>query len=58
MQLMDLQGKVLKQEKMQTGILTYAQQQINVRSMASGTYILTVTDEEGNRQTEKVIIAR
>src|SRR6266496_2843427 len=58
MQLVSLQGKTLKQEKMQAGVLKYMQQQMNVTGIASGTYFLTVIDEKGSRQTEKVIIAR
>src|SRR6266536_129231 len=58
MQLVSLQGKPLKQEKMQTGTLKHAQLQMNVTGIASGTYFLVVIDEKGNRQTEKVIIAR
>ena len=58
MQLVSLQGKTLKQEKMQTGALKYVQQQMNVAGLASGTYFLVVIDEKGKRQTEKVIVAR
>src|SRR6266536_286181 len=58
MQVVNLQGKPLKQEKMQTGTLKHAQLQMNVTGIASGTYFLVVIDEKGNRQTEKVIIAR
>ncbi len=58
MQLVNLQGKTLKQEKMQAGVLKYIQQQINVTGIASGTYFLVVIDEKGKRQTEKVIVAR
>ncbi len=58
MQLINLQGKMLKQEKMQTGVLKYIQQQINVAGIASGTYFFVVIDEKGKRKTEKVIISR
>ena len=58
MQLVSLQGKTLKQEKMQAGVLKYMQQQMNVTGIASGTYFLTVIDEKGSRQTETAIIAR
>jgi len=57
-QLVNLQGKAVRQDKIQTGFTKYTQQQLNVRNMASGAYFLTVIDEKGNRQTEKVIIAR
>ena len=58
MQLVSLQGKTLKQEKMQAGVLKYTQQQMNITGIASGDYFLVVIYEKGNRQTEKVIIAR
>lgn len=57
LQLISLQGKMLQQEKIQT-IENYARKQINVSGIASGTYFLVIMDEKGNRQTEKVIIAR
>jgi hypothetical protein len=57
-QLIDLQGKAVKQEKTQTGVSKYAHQQMNVADIAGGTYLLVILDEKGNRQTEKVIIAR
>jgi hypothetical protein len=56
-QLLSLQGKVLKQEKLQPGHLKKVQQQMDVASLAGGTYLLTVIDESGDRQTEKVIVA-
>ena len=58
MQLVNLHGEVLKQEKIQTDQVKYTQQQMNVTASASGSYFLIVIDEKGNRQTEKVIIAR
>jgi uncharacterized repeat protein (TIGR03803 family) len=57
-QLLNLQGKIMLQGKMQTGFTKYAQQQLNIGNVASGVYFLTVIDENGNRQTEKVVIAR
>ena len=57
LQLINLQGKMIKQEKIETGNAKYAQQQMKVSDIASGTYFLTVIDEKGNRQTQKVIIA-
>ena len=56
-QLINLQGKMLKQEKIQTGNAKYAQQKMNVSNIANGTYFLILIDEKGNRQTQKVIIA-
>jgi len=57
MQLMNLQGKVFKQERIKTSKPRYAQQQMNVEDIASGTYLLVVINKNGNRQTEKVVIA-
>jgi len=57
-QLINLQGKVMMQEKVQTGFTKYAQRQLNIGNVASGVYFLTVMDKKGNRQTEKVVIAR
>jgi len=58
MQLLNLQGKVMMQEKIQTGYSKYAQQQFNIGDVASGVYFLNVIDEKGDRQTEKVIVAK
>ncbi|TKK67474.1 T9SS type A sorting domain-containing protein [Ilyomonas limi] len=58
LQLTNLQGKVLKEAKLQTmGNEWHAQQRFNVSDMASGTYLIVVLDEEGNKQTKKVVIA-
>ncbi len=56
-QLVSMQGKVLKQDEMQAVVLKSMQQQIDVTGITSGTYFLVVIDEKGNRQTEKVIVA-
>ena len=57
LQLLSLQGRVLRQEKIQP-VTNYAEQQMVVTGFANGTYLLVVMDEKGNRQTEKVIIER
>ena len=57
-QLLNIQGKALMQEKMETTHSSYAQHQLDVGNIAGGTYLLVVIDEKGNRQTEKVIISR
>ncbi|MEJ7684998.1 MAG: Calx-beta domain-containing protein [Segetibacter sp.] len=54
-QLLNAYGVVLKQEKVQT--LRNALQ-INVTDVSSGVYYVAVIDDKGNRQTEKVIVAR
>jgi hypothetical protein len=56
-QLISMQGQILLQKKMQA-VVKFANEQLDVSSLASGTYLLVVLDEAGNRQTEKVIIAR
>ena len=56
-QLADMQGKMLQEKKVQTGIAKFAQQQIDVTRVTSGIYFITVFDENGNRQTKKVIVA-
>jgi hypothetical protein len=57
-QLMSLEGKLIKEGKLQTAIAKYAQQQMNVNSLAAGVYWLVVFDENGIRKTEEVVIAR
>ena len=56
-QLTDMQGKVLKETKVQAANMKYAQQQFNVAGIANGTYFIVVQDEHGNRKSEKVIVA-
>ena len=56
-QLINVQGTVLKQERFNIGNLKYAQRQMNITAIASGSYLLVVTDEKGNRKTKKVIVA-
>jgi uncharacterized repeat protein (TIGR03803 family) len=57
-QLSDINGRSLLQRKVQTSPTKFAQQQINVVHYANGVYFITVSDEKGNRQTKKLIIAR
>lgn len=52
-----MEGKVIKQEKWQTGQAKSVQQKMVVAGLTGGVYLLTATDEKGNMQTEKVIIA-
>ena len=58
LQLRDLEGKLLRQQKLQVGQAKTAQQKMDVAALASGIYLLTVIDEKGNIKTEKVIISR
>ncbi|HRI21375.1 MAG TPA: Calx-beta domain-containing protein, partial [Panacibacter sp.] len=55
-QLRDLEGKLLKQEKIQTSSLTTMQHSMNVSAIANGAYFVTIIDEKGKRQTEKLIV--
>lgn len=55
-QLRTLEGKVLKQEKVQMSALKSAQQQIDVSGFANGMYFINIIDEKGKIQTEKLII--
>lgn len=57
-QLKDLAGKILKQEKLQMSTLKSAQQSMNVSGYANGIYFVTAIDEKGNRRTEKLIVQR
>ena len=54
-ELLIIHSAVLKQEKLQTPVNGL---QINVKDVASGVYFLSVIDDKGNRQTERVIVAR
>ncbi|MEJ7676956.1 MAG: T9SS type A sorting domain-containing protein [Segetibacter sp.] len=56
--LSSIEGKGLKQEKLQTTSVKYAQQQFNVNDITSGIYLFVIIYEKGNRKTEKVIVAR
>jgi guanyl-specific ribonuclease Sa len=57
LQLRNLDGKALLEKKldMQSSVVT--QEQLNVRTFTTGLYLLTAINENGDRQTEKVIIA-
>ena len=57
LQLQDIQGRVLKQEKVKP-FSKLAQQQMNVSGLANGVYLLVVIDKNGIKQTEKVIIQK
>lgn len=58
LQLMNLQGKIIKEKKLQTANAKYAQQKMDVSDIAGGIYVLAAVDEKGNRKTAKVIIAK
>ncbi|NNV58073.1 T9SS type A sorting domain-containing protein, partial [Limnovirga soli] len=53
-----LDGKVLIQQKLQTGNTKTAQQKMEIAHLSNGTYLLTAIDEKGKIQTEKVIISK
>jgi len=52
-QLISLQGKVLRTIKTQGG----TSEQLDVENIAGGTYFLSVTDEQGAKQTVKLVVA-
>ena len=54
-QLSSMEGKILQQQKIQA-LPTKLMQQVDVSSYADGVYLVTVIDEKGNRQTEKLIV--
>ena len=57
-QLHNLQGKLMQQQKLLIGPEKATLQQLNVSKLANGTYLISVMDEKGNRKTEKVVIER
>lgn len=57
LQLQDIQGRVLRQEKVKP-FSKLAQQKINVAGLANGIYLLVVIDKNGIKQTEKVMVQK
>jgi len=57
-QLCSIDGRILHQQKLHILSAKSVQQQMNVASYSNGTYLVTVVDEKGNRQTEKLVIDR
>lgn len=58
LQLRSLEGRVLMRQKLLMSQSLTAQQKMDVSTLSSGIYLLTVTDQQGNVKTEKVIIER
>lgn len=58
LQLRGIEGRVLRQEKIQAASVKFEQRRIDVANLTSGTYLLMIIDEKGHIHTEKVIIAR
>ncbi len=58
LQLLNIQGEILRQEKLQTGISKLTLKEINVADIATGTYFITVFDEKGKRQTKSLLVER
>ena len=54
-QISDMQGKTLQQKKLQAGV-KFAQWQMDITKLANGTYIITVSDDKGNRETKQVVV--
>lgn len=55
-QLQTLEGKVIMRDKMNTATFKTAQQKIDVANIPNGVYIVTATDQQGNRQTAKLVV--
>jgi hypothetical protein len=58
LQLMDMQGKRLKLQTGEVFSAKTANLQMNVADVASGTYLLEILDEQGNKQISKVVVSR
>ena len=56
LQLINLQGKMMLQKKVEVKT-HFANEQMDVSSFASGTYLLLVVDDKGNRETKRVVIS-
>ena len=53
LQMSTIHGKILQQQKLQALSAKSMQHQMYVGNYANGTYMVTVSDEQGNRQTKK-----
>ena len=58
LQLQNLEGKMLKQQQVQSTNVKYGQYQIDLAGVTSGIYFLYVFDEHGSRHAEKVVVSR
>ena len=54
-QLQQMQGRVLKQEKIKS-FAKIARQQIDVSGLANGVYLLVIVSDKGIRHTEKIVV--
>ncbi len=57
-QLSTSEGRILQQQKLQAITSKFEQQPIDISTYTNGSYLVTVIDEKGNRQTEKLVIRR
>ncbi len=57
LRLTDLNGNTLRKAELQTNNFQLIQHELEVATLASGTYLLEVWDEKGNKRSEKVLIA-
>ena len=55
-QLQDMQGNVLKQQ--QLNLRDADQTQIDVSSFANGIYLLIITNNDGKRFAQKIVVKR
>ncbi|MBS1745751.1 MAG: T9SS type A sorting domain-containing protein, partial [Bacteroidetes bacterium] len=58
LELSDLYGRKLHQQKVQVGKAKVYSQQINLTNYANGNYLIRVIDENGKYQTLQLVIAR
>jgi len=57
-QLSDMEGKRLREKKVQASMAKLNQTTLDVSHYANGVYFITVFDDKGNVQTEKLVITR
>jgi hypothetical protein len=57
LQLRDMAGKALLEKKLDVQTSDVAETQLNTGTFASGVYLLTAINENGNMRTEKVLVA-
>ena len=57
LQLRDMAGKALLEKKLDVQTSDVAETQLNTGTFASGVYLLTAINENGNMQSEKVLVA-
>jgi len=56
LQLTELSGRVLREATVQSTNVKSVQQQFSVAGLASGTYWMVAIDDQGNRQSQKIVV--